>query len=593
MPENTTAELWLYGVVGGYWFGFDAEYVASVLANLGGVDLTVRLHSPGGSASEGVAISNLLANYPGHTTVVVDGLAASAASLIALGGDEVVMGPGAQFFIHEPWIAMLGNADELTDEAAFLDGQAQNLAGVYAHHAGGTADDWRAVMRAKPDGTWFDGPSAIAAGLAARVGTIASSSTPPAIASDPADDDAEGIAARARDLTMLHPAALALAASIEHRPVRTNQEEPMPTAADAAPVAAAPVAAPAAAPDPVPAAGLSAAMASPPAARPTRDPAAARRVVASQIAEAMRGASDASQVNAALTDITPPATGTEDLFPRPAWIGELWSPEAPQRAIVNAIGVSPLTAMKMQGWKWGTKPEVGPYAGNKTEIPSGPATVVPAEAEAQRIAGGWDLDRIYVDFNTGFVEAFMAAATQDYRKKSQTYFIDGHDAVVGPPAVPAAEGFLADATPLGEQADVIAAVNAVVTFLLANGANVSFLAMGTTAYTEFLNLTGDAAPWWLQKQGVFNFGTGVNLDGLTIATDPALDPLAVVGGDRAAVSLWETGPINVQAVNIPNGGIDLALFGYWAQLVHDAKGLASATIPAVVPLAARSAKAKS
>jgi hypothetical protein len=340
--------------------------------------------------------------------------------------------------------------------------------------------------------------------------------------------------------------------------------------------------------------GLTAAMLPPsPSARVTRDPDAIRRLAAAQIAEAMRGATDVGQINAALTDITPTSAATEDLFPRPAWIGELWSPEAPQRAIVNAIGVSPLTGMKMQGWKWVTKPQVAPYAGNKAEIPTSPAQVGPAEAEAQRIAGGWDLDRIYVDFNTGFVQAFLQAATQDYRKKSQTYFIDGHAAVVGPPAVPAAAGFLDDATDLGGQGDVIGAVNAVVAFLLGNGANVSFLAMGSDAYTDFLGLTGDAAPWWLQRQGTLNLGSGVNIDGLTIATDPGLDPATVVGGDRNAVSLWETGPINVQAVNVPNGGIDLALFGYWAQQVHDPAGLATATTAAPVLAAKKTTSSSS
>jgi hypothetical protein len=315
--------------------------------------------------------------------------------------------------------------------------------------------------------------------------------------------------------------------------------------------------------------------------RRTPDPAAARRLVASHIAEAMRGATDAGQVNAALADITPASAGTADTFPRPAWIGQLWEPQAPQRRLVEAIGVSPLTAMKMQGWRWETKPEVAPYAGNKAEIPTGPATIVPAEATAQRIAGGWDLDRIYVDFNTGFVEAFMAAATIDYRKKSQTYFINGHAAVIGPPAVPAAEGIIDDAYDLGVQPDLLTGLAEVTGYLLGNGANVSFVAMASDVYKAFLGLNESEVPWWLRGQGSVTLSGAVDVAGLTIGVDLGLAPGQILGGDRDAIDLWETGPINVQAVNIPNGGIDLALFGYWAQQVHDDDGLAKASVTVV------------
>jgi ATP-dependent protease ClpP protease subunit len=83
------AELWLYGVVGGYWWGFDAEDVAYQLAGpRRRRDAHVRIHSPGGSVFEGIAIANLLRAHKAKVTVVVDGLAASAASIIAIAGDE-------------------------------------------------------------------------------------------------------------------------------------------------------------------------------------------------------------------------------------------------------------------------------------------------------------------------------------------------------------------------------------------------------------------------------------------------------------------------------------------------------------------------
>ena len=310
------------------------------------------------------------------------------------------------------------------------------------------------------------------------------------------------------------------------------------------------------------------------------DPAARRRLFASHVSEAMRGASDASQVNAALADITPANSGTDTAFPRPVWLGELWDPQAPQRALVSAIGVSPLTGMVMDGWKWAVKPEVAPYAGNKAAIPTSPASIVPDQATAQRIAAGWDLDRIYVDFSTGFVEAFLKAATQDYTKKSQTYFLDGHGAVAGPPAVPAAAGLIDGAHDLGAQADLLTALSACITYLLTNGANVSFVAMASDVYAAFLGLGEAEVPWWLRNQGSVSLTGSVDVAGLTIASDAGMAPGTVLAGDKAAVSLWETGPIQVQAINVPNGGIDLALFGYWANMVHDDDGLVTASVTA-------------
>ena len=84
-----------------------------------------------------------------------------------------------------------------------------------------------------------------------------------------------------------------------------------------------------------------------------------RQLWAAHAAEALRGATDAADVNrrlnAALADITP-AASTPDVFPRPAWLGELWAPQATARPLVEAIGVQSLTAMEMQGWKWETEP---------------------------------------------------------------------------------------------------------------------------------------------------------------------------------------------------------------------------------------------
>lgn len=218
----SSAELWLYGVVGGYWYGFSSESVADALRGLDVDQITVRLHSPGGNAVDGIAIGNLLRNHKARVTVVIDGLAASAASIVALAGDEIVMSPGSQYMIHDPWMLTVGNAAELRSDADFLDKQADNYAGVYAHRATGkTAAQWREVMVADDGrGTWFTAAEAVEAGLADRVGTVTATTPPPPDPAEDSDVDDDEMAARAAwDLDVLvHPAARAAWSSAERTP---------------------------------------------------------------------------------------------------------------------------------------------------------------------------------------------------------------------------------------------------------------------------------------------------------------------------------------------------------------------------------------
>lgn len=209
--STTSAELWLYGVVGGYWWGFNDKTVADQLRGLTVDHITVRLNSPGGDSIQGIAIGNLLRNHKATVTVVVDGIAASAASIIAIAGDEVVMSPGSQMMIHDPWFFTMGNAKELRQDADFLDKQGANMASVYALETGGTAEEWRTAMTADPDGTWYSADEAVAAKLADRIGTvvaIGAAPEPPAVDLDDEDDD---VSARAAwDLEVLiSPAARA------------------------------------------------------------------------------------------------------------------------------------------------------------------------------------------------------------------------------------------------------------------------------------------------------------------------------------------------------------------------------------------------
>lgn len=163
---ESSATVYLYGVVGSYWDGLSAGEIVRQIKDLDVKQLDLHIHSPGGSAFDGIAIFNAFRNHPAKVVVTVDGIAASAASVIAMAGDEIIMSPGSQMMIHDAWLLTIGNAAELREDADWLDKQSQNIAGIYAHRAGGKADDWRASMLAE---TWYTAEEAVAAGLADKV----------------------------------------------------------------------------------------------------------------------------------------------------------------------------------------------------------------------------------------------------------------------------------------------------------------------------------------------------------------------------------------------------------------------------------------
>ena len=157
---------------GGFW-GISAREISAVLDALPDDVTTIDLeiNSPGGEATEGVAIMNALRKHPATVNATVTGIAASAASLIAMGANRLEMAPATQLMIHDAWSIGIGNADDLRHEADVVDKISQSYAGVYATKAGGSADDWRSIMKAE---SWYTADEAVEAGLAD--GVLATSS---------------------------------------------------------------------------------------------------------------------------------------------------------------------------------------------------------------------------------------------------------------------------------------------------------------------------------------------------------------------------------------------------------------------------------
>ncbi|NHN55781.1 peptidase [Calidifontibacter sp. DB0510] len=161
----TTARVYLYAEIGG-WFGVLAEDFAAEVNALEVDQIHLHVNSPGGSAFDGLAMANVLRQHDAKVIAHVDGLAASAASLVILGADEIVMEPGSQLMVHDAWAACIGNAADMTKTASILDKLCTDMAGLYAVRAGGTPQEWRAVMLEE---TWYTATEAVDAGLADRV----------------------------------------------------------------------------------------------------------------------------------------------------------------------------------------------------------------------------------------------------------------------------------------------------------------------------------------------------------------------------------------------------------------------------------------
>lgn len=148
--------------------GFTAKRMAAALRSVGKNDVTVNINSPGGDMFEGLAIYNLLAEHPATVNVRVMGLAASAASIIAMAGDSIEMGLGSFLMIHNAWGAVIGNRNDMRS-AADLFGQFDDaMAGIYAHRTGMEKADVAAMMDAE---TFMSASDAVKNGFA--TGTFA------------------------------------------------------------------------------------------------------------------------------------------------------------------------------------------------------------------------------------------------------------------------------------------------------------------------------------------------------------------------------------------------------------------------------------
>lgn len=154
-------EIRLYGPIGEYP-GISAEEIASQIP-ADAKEITVRINSPGGSVADGLAIYNYLRDHAAKVTTVVDGFAASAASIVMLAGDVRQVHRGSMVMVHLPSVCSAGNAGELRKTADALDTVTAAMLEIYKTRTGKDEEEIRQLVEGE---TFMTGREAVALGFA-------------------------------------------------------------------------------------------------------------------------------------------------------------------------------------------------------------------------------------------------------------------------------------------------------------------------------------------------------------------------------------------------------------------------------------------
>lgn len=164
--EATDSTISVYDVIGVDWWtgeGVTAKRVAAALRSIGKNAVTVNINSPGGDMFEGLAIYNLLREHPAEVTVRVMGMAASAASIIAMAADRLEMGLGSFLMIHNSWGGVVGNQHDMREAAETFAEFDAAMADIYAARTGMKVGEIAGLMDAE---TWLRAEKAMDMGFA-------------------------------------------------------------------------------------------------------------------------------------------------------------------------------------------------------------------------------------------------------------------------------------------------------------------------------------------------------------------------------------------------------------------------------------------
>ncbi len=250
------------------------------------------------------------------------------------------------------------------------------------------------------------------------------------------------------------------------------------------------------------------------------------------------------------------------------WIGEVQGVPYQQR-YVGLFGQRDLRALNMSGWKWNVKPAGAAWTGNKDAISSNTPTITPVTEAASRWAGGHDIAREHIDFNTpGFFEAYNAAMRESFDRWLDTTVVLT-EALAGATDLEASNPSGLDIG-VGLSAIIDGAASIVAAGLTPTAAVVSpelWVSIAKTPSSDVLgylnaqmSLTGEGS---LDGFRIIPAGAGQLTEGHVL----------VVARDAADVYTLPGSPIRAEAQNIANGGLDVGFFGYGGFLIKNAAGI--------------------
>jgi hypothetical protein len=285
------------------------------------------------------------------------------------------------------------------------------------------------------------------------------------------------------------------------------------------------------------------------------------------------GAESTPTLVAALSQVT--QAGVFDVVHQPAWLGELWNGVDYEPEYTPLIGAAALTSMKMQGFVLTAKPTGGAYAGGGAEVPTSAVTAGMKEKDAERWAGGWNVDRVHVDFpSPEFWAAFWRAVNDDYARyidaKVRTYLTTAANA--SPLEIPSAD---IPATVPEALFKLVRGVRHLKRTL--SGGKATFALFGEDLYDDWLFLTSDSAPQYVQAQ--LNALSGLT-DGIEIIGDAAVGAGVVRVGTKNTAKLHQLGgatPIRVSTQDVAHGNMTEAAFAYDGIMENSKVGLVAVT----------------
>lgn len=291
-----------------------------------------------------------------------------------------------------------------------------------------------------------------------------------------------------------------------------------------------------------------------------------RADVTAALARVIRGESRHPMMEAALSDII--NTDVFSTVGEESYVGQLWSAKSYGRRFVPLLRPGTLTSWKVRGWKWNVRPTVADYAGDKAAVPSNSPTVTPVDEEAARLAGGHDLDIKFRHFgDTEFLDAYAQAMTEDYAIKSDAKALAFIKASASTPtgwdSLGAGKNVIYGAMLAG---DLMAET-------LDQDVEPDYYLVSRVDRRALLDIVADDAPAFM---AMFGIDPGKFIASSSVATG------FVYAGMKGAGTFYELpgSPIRVEALDLVKGGVDEAFFGYYATILHDARGIVKVDLTA-------------